>query len=81
MKEKYIIKNKILFINDAETVDFHVQKNDYFATLSTIIELMSQDYILENKNELKKILKNLKTDLMYLQKNFLIVPNDKQELK
>lgn len=75
MKANYDLnKNKkIYLVRDKETVDFHVEKDDYFGTLSTVIELINQDHILENKIELKKILKNVKEDLLYLQQNFDII--------
>jgi hypothetical protein len=73
MPEKYSIKKNILSVRDKATVDFHVQQHDYFGTLSTIVELLNQNCVLENKTELKKILKNLKKDLLYLQKNFDII--------
>lgn len=73
MPEKYSIKKSNLLVKDKATVDFHVQQHDYFGTLSTIVELLNQNCILENKTELKKILKNLKKDLIYLQKNFDII--------
>lgn len=75
MSAKYNLgkDKRIYLVRDKETVDFHIDKNDYFGTLSTIIELMNQDYVLENKTEIKKILKNLKKDLLYLQKNFDII--------
>ncbi len=72
MLKKYIINKNIDLLRDKETVDFHIKQDDYFGTLSTIVELINQDHVLENKKELKKILNNLKQDLLYLQKNFEI---------
>jgi len=79
MINKYKIKDKngVLFIKDKKTVNFHVKQNDYFGTLATIISLINQDYILENKKDLKKILTSLNKDLIYLQKNFSISKNKK----
>ncbi len=75
MKRNYKIniKNNTLLVKDKKTVDFHIQQNDYFGTLATIISLINQDYILENKKELKKLLTSLIKDLDYLQKNFEII--------
>lgn len=70
--DNYKIEPLFCLIRDKETVNFHVQKNDYFGTLATIIKLINQDNILEDKVELKKILKKLEKDLIYLQKNFII---------
>ncbi len=72
MNKDYEINPSFYLIHDKKSVNFHVQKNDYFGTLATIMELMSQDNILDNKKELKKILERLKKDLLYLQENFII---------
>ena len=70
-------KNGVSFVKDKKTVNFHVKQNDYFGTLATIISLINQDYILDNKKDLKKILTSLNKDLIYLQKNFTITKNKK----
>jgi len=50
----------------------HLKSGDYFGTLATIIDLMAQE---KEKIEIRqnKVLKNLKDDLVYLQKNYKIV--------
>lgn len=75
----YKIKPKkgVSFVKDKKTVNFHVEQNDYFGTLATIISLINQDYVLDNKKDLKKILTSLNKDLIYLQKNFTINKNKK----
>lgn len=73
MLKKYLINKNVNLLRDKETVDFHIKQDDYFGTLSTIVELINQDHVLENKEELKKILNNLKQDLLYLQENFDII--------
>jgi len=72
MIKDYEINRSFYLIHDKKSVNFHVQKNDYFGTLATIIKLINQDNILEDKVELKKLLKKLEKDLIYLQKNFAI---------
>jgi hypothetical protein len=72
MSKDYEINPSFYLIHDKKSVNFHVRENDYFGTLATIMELMNQDDILENKKELKKILGRLKKDLLYLQDNFVI---------
>jgi len=57
-----------------KTLIFHIENDDYFGTLSTILDLLRQDsrgnkYI-SNKNI---ILRNISDDLMYLQDNYKIV--------
>jgi hypothetical protein len=76
MNKKYSIKKNYLTIKDKKSVNWHVEQNDYFGTLATIINLLNQDYILDDKNKLKKIFKNLDKDLRYLQKNFIIKKRD-----
>lgn len=72
MNKDYKINPIFYLLHDKKNVDFHVKKNDYFGTLATIMELINQDNILEDKKELKKILRRLKKDLLYLQDNFFI---------
>lgn len=72
MSKDYEINPSFYLIHDKKSVNFHVQENDYFGTLATIVELMNQNNVLEDKKELKKLLKRLKKDLLYLQENFII---------
>lgn len=56
-----------------KSVEFHIESNDYFGTLATVLNLIKEN--LNDKkfiNSNKKILKNCINDLMYLQKNFII---------
>ncbi|MCF7820766.1 MAG: hypothetical protein K9M44_04870 [Candidatus Pacebacteria bacterium] len=72
MRKYYIdLKKWHLLISDKESASFHAQNNDYFGTLATIISLLEQNDKLQKK-DYKKILNNLKEDLIYLQKNFKI---------
>lgn len=79
MSKDYEINPSFYLIHDKKSVNFHVKTNDYFGTLATIMELINQDDILEDKKELKKILKRLKKDLLYLQENFIIHSKKKNE--
>lgn len=70
-------RDKQLVINDKESserennIKKHIKASDYFGTLATIIDLTKQ--ILElNTKKTSKQLKNLKDDLVYLQKNYTI---------
>ena len=58
-------------INDIASVENHVRGKDYFGTLATIIDLISQTE--ESSNDRAETMKNLKNELMYLQKNYKIV--------
>lgn len=52
-------------------LEFHIRSNDYLGTLATILSLIMQD--LNNNQKYKRIMKNIIIDLMYLQKEFIIV--------
>jgi hypothetical protein len=63
-----------------ESVTFHVEHNDYFGTLATVLDLLSQD--LRKKGHLRnaETLVGLRDRLMYLQHGYRIekiVPNSK----
>lgn len=57
----------------------HIKGNDYFGTLATILDLMDQitdkkiDELVEWKKEKRANIKKLKSDLLYLQKNYRII--------
>ncbi|MCP6718945.1 MAG: hypothetical protein KJI71_01760 [Patescibacteria group bacterium] len=55
-----------------QSIKSHIRSDDYFGTLATIIDLITQqkEKIEGTQN---KILRNLKKDLVYLQKNYKIV--------
>lgn len=54
-----------------KSVAFHVESDDYFATLATIMVLVRED--LSNIEMNTKILSNLVDDLMFLQEEYRIV--------
>lgn len=53
-----------------KSVKFHVESDDYFGTLATILGLLRQT---SNIGKGNKILKRLEKDLMFLQKNYRII--------
>ncbi len=75
MLKKYKISGRTRLVKDEASVKFHVASDDYFGTLATILSLLEQDI---KKNErpngarLLKTLKNLESDLLFLQKNYQI---------
>ncbi len=82
-KEKdYQIKPLFSFLKDEASVKYHVEKNDYFGTIATILSLIYQELKnakIENRKEdkkeekeLLKTLKNLEKDLVFLQNNYQI---------
>ena len=54
-------------------LEFHIEQDDYFGTLATILSLLKQN--LSNDKTLKRLdLLDIKvTELMYLQNNYKIV--------
>lgn len=54
-----------------QSVAFHAESDDYFATLATIMVLVRED--LNNIELNTKILSNLVDDLMFLQEEYRIV--------
>lgn len=82
-----IILSDSLFFTQARTINdgdedesrikdnrFHVENNDYFGTIATIVDLMLQKKIKSEKRE-NKLLEKLRDDLMFLQKNHRIIKN------
>jgi len=58
-------------ICDRESTKFHIKAKDYFASLATVLNLLSQSNTLTER-EIKNILKSLSRDLLYLQENYII---------
>lgn len=57
-----------------KSVKFHIENNDYFGTLASILSLINQT--LDSKKFKKiniKILSDLEKDLLYLQKKYKIL--------
>jgi len=50
----------------------HIEADDYFGSLATIIDLIRQEMKKTNQ-ELRETLHNLKDDLLYLQERYKIV--------
>ena len=63
-------------------IQFHIQVDDYFGTLATVLDLMRQSIERESMeaNRIKrrhpKILKKLKDELVYLQENYKIIKKE-----
>lgn len=62
---------------DKKQIEFHIESDDYFGTLATVLDLVRQ--ALEEKQKGPKqawymqSLKNVKDDLMFLQGEYKIV--------
>jgi two-component sensor histidine kinase len=76
-KYKNYLKKYHNLICDKESTSFHVKARDYFASLATILDLLSQSHSLTEK-EIKNILKSLAKDLLYLQENYRIIEKDQK---
>jgi hypothetical protein len=57
------------FLRDG--IEDHIEADDYFGTLATILDLITQEKKKVEKGQ-NKILQKLKNDLIYLQKNYKI---------
>ena len=54
-----------------KSVQFHIESNDYFGTLATILSLLDQS---NNFNkDTKKVIGSVVNDLLFLQNNCIIV--------
>jgi hypothetical protein len=54
------------------SIQFHIAKNDYFGTLATVIDLVSQDLQKNGQNRNAEILQRLRDNLVYLQRSHRI---------
>ncbi len=84
MPERYLIKPLVWLVKDEASVRFHVEQDDYFGTIATIISLIRQR-IQENPAaytpDFKDALLNLENDLAWLQANYQIYPRVKPSTK
>jgi len=63
------------------SIQFHIEKNDYFGTLATVIDLVSQDLQKNGQNRNAEILQRLRDNLVYLQRSHRIAKlRDKRKL-
>jgi len=63
------------------TIQFHIEKNDFFGTLATVIDLVSQDLQKNGQNRNAEILQRLRDNLVYLQRSHRIAKlRDKRKL-
>ncbi len=54
------------------SIQFHIENNDYFGTLATVIDLVSQDLQKNGQNRNAEILQRLRDNLVYLQRSHRI---------
>jgi hypothetical protein len=54
------------------SLQFHIQQNDYFGTLATVLDLVSQDLDRRGYKPHALTLSRLRDDLVYLQRSHRI---------
>jgi len=57
---------------DEKSLQFHIKENDYFGTLATVLDLVSQDLRRKGLHSNAEILSRLRDRLMYLQQGYRI---------
>ncbi len=81
-KQDYKIKHLVWQVKDESSVKFHVENDDYFGTIATILSLIKQQIKrgeCNNASSIKTTLKNLENDLLFLQNNYQISPKIKKK--
>ncbi len=58
-------------MNEA-SLQFHIEENDYFGTLATVLDLVSQDLRTKGHHSNAETLVRLRDRLMYLQQGYRI---------
>ncbi len=84
MPKSYQITPLAWLIKDEVSVKFHVKSDDYFGTMAAILSLIKQQTKKDKGSKaliFRKILKNLETDLLYLQKYYQIKLRRKKKNK
>ena len=66
-------------MNEA-SLQFHIEKNDFFGTLATVLDLVSQDLRKKGHHRNAETLLRQRDRLMYLQEEYRIekIPADSQ---
>ena len=63
-----------------ESLEFHIESDDYFGTLATILDLVKQLAFEEGHNKNKKVIEDKIAELLYMQDNYYIVKKSKSRL-
>jgi hypothetical protein len=61
---------------DQQSLQFHIQENDYFGTLATVLDLIRQDLNRHGYNRYEATLASLRDDLVHLQQSHHIEEKD-----
>ena len=59
-----------------DKIKFHVEANDYFGTLATVLDLLGQDLRKHGRIRHAETLLRMRNDLMYLQGGYRIEKTD-----
>ena len=54
------------------SLQFHIETNDYFGTLATVLDLVSQDLRKKGHRRNSETLRRLRDDLVHLQRSYRI---------
>ncbi len=68
----FLIGDYDFSMSDRERLEFHIECEDYFGTLATVLDLITQDEKPVTNERYIEILKNIKDDLIFLQKHYRI---------
>lgn len=80
MAKKYQITPLIWLVKDEDNVRFHVESDDYFGTIATILSLLKQRIKKDGcEAAVLKSFSNLEKDLLFLQNNYQISPRIKNK--
>ena len=60
-------------------LQFHIQANDYFGTVATVLDLVSQDLARRRYHRHAETLTRLRDDLVYLQRSHRIEKTEARE--
>jgi hypothetical protein len=60
------------------SLQFHIEANDYFGTLATVLDLVSQDLRKKGHHRNEDTLGRLRDDLVYLQRSHRIENRDRK---
>ena len=58
----------------SDSLQFHIEQNDYFGTLATVLDLLAQELQKKEQTRHAAILRHLSDDLMHLQSRYRIEP-------
>jgi len=70
----YFIQPLVWQVKDEESVKFHVQNDDYFGTVATLLSLIRQEIYKNHQpsEKVKTTIDNLEKDFLWLQNNYQI---------